>query len=78
MRQIITGVFMAMAVIFAGAASVSAAPVNTGSSQMSVASSSVLQNVSYCSELRRSCQMKRELGEQGQGNCRRYQAECGL
>jgi len=27
-----------------------------------------------CADQRRACQMKRELGEQGQGNCRAYRA----
>ena len=29
-----------------------------------------------CNELRDSCMHKEELGEQGQGNCRRYRAYC--
>lgn len=29
-----------------------------------------------CRELRRACDMKDILGEQGQGNCRRYREEC--
>jgi hypothetical protein len=30
-----------------------------------------------CNELRRSCEMKGQLGEQGEGNCRRYREACG-
>jgi hypothetical protein len=30
-----------------------------------------------CRELRAACMHKEELGEQGQGNCRRYREECG-
>jgi hypothetical protein len=30
-----------------------------------------------CEELRRACQHKEELGEQGEGNCRRYRETCG-
>lgn len=30
-----------------------------------------------CAELRRACQMKDQLGERGEGNCRRFRAECG-
>jgi hypothetical protein len=30
-----------------------------------------------CEELRRACVYKEELGEQGQGNCRRYRQYCG-
>ena len=31
----------------------------------------------YCEQLRRACEYKEELGEVGQGNCRRYREECG-
>jgi hypothetical protein len=30
----------------------------------------------YCYELRNACLKKNQLGEQGQGNCRRYREEC--
>ena len=30
-----------------------------------------------CERLQRSCEMKDRLGEQGQGNCRRFREECG-
>jgi len=30
-----------------------------------------------CEELRRACLHKEELGEQGEGNCRRYRETCG-
>ena len=30
-----------------------------------------------CRELRAACMHKEELGEQGQGNCRRYREMCG-
>lgn len=30
-----------------------------------------------CGELRRACLHKEELGEQGEGNCRRYRQACG-
>ena len=29
-----------------------------------------------CRELRRACEMRDELGERGQGNCRRYREAC--
>jgi hypothetical protein len=32
---------------------------------------------SYCERLRRACQYKEYRGEVGEGNCRRYRAECG-
>jgi hypothetical protein len=31
-----------------------------------------------CAEMRKACLNKRELGEQGQGNCQRYRRMCGL
>ena len=31
----------------------------------------------YCERLRRACLYKEERGEVGEGNCRRYRAECG-
>jgi hypothetical protein len=33
-------------------------------------------NAQSCRELRKACLMKDELGEQGQGNCRRYRDTC--
>lgn len=29
-----------------------------------------------CRELRRACEMRDQLGERGQGNCRRYREQC--
>ena len=31
----------------------------------------------YCERLRRACTYKEQRGEVGEGNCRRYRAECG-
>ena len=36
----------------------------------------VLKVQSRCETLRRACANKRELGETGEGNCRRYREEC--
>lgn len=30
-----------------------------------------------CADLRRACLRKEELGEEGEGNCRRYREACG-
>jgi len=57
----------------------SAAPLGGGSSRgaASSADSGVVRVQStYCTELRRACMYKRELGEAGQGNCAKYRAEC--
>lgn len=35
------------------------------------------QDGRYCERLRRACVFKEERGEVGEGNCRRYRAECG-
>ena len=37
----------------------------------------VLKAQSRCETLRRACANKQELGEAGEGNCRRYREECG-
>ena len=37
----------------------------------------VLKVQGHCESLRRACANKRELGEMGEGNCRRYREECG-
>ena len=61
--------------------SVVAAPIGPG-----VGGSGGLENavthVQYwggrsCERLRRACENKEERGEAGEGNCRRYRAECG-
>jgi hypothetical protein len=36
-----------------------------------------VQYSGYCERLRRACIYKHERGEAGEGNCRRYRAECG-
>lgn len=33
-------------------------------------------NAQSCSELRRACEMKDQLGERGHGNCRAYREQC--
>ena len=38
---------------------------------------SVPSAMNDCEELRLACEQKNRLGEQGQGNCRRYREECG-
>lgn len=57
---------------------VSAAPLGTHS-QEGVRSDAglVLKVQGRCESLRRACENKRELGEVGEGNCRRYREECG-
>ena len=35
-----------------------------------------LAEAQSCRELRRACEMRDQLGERGQGNCRRYREAC--
>lgn len=81
-RSIFFGVIVAMLAVTA----VSAAPVT---SAQPVQAQTAAVNVQYgygygyrysyrsCDELRRACEYKDRLGEWGQGNCRRYQEQCG-
>jgi hypothetical protein len=67
------------AAIFAfGAGASSGAPLSTFS-QESVRNDGglILRVKSQCETLRRACEKKRELGEVGEGNCRRYRENCG-
>ena len=36
----------------------------------------LVQSGSRCDQLRRACLYKHELGEKGEGNCKRYRSEC--
>ena len=80
MRTIISSVAMALAIAFAGIPGVSAAEFN---GIRSVAMAPAIEQVQYgygnrhCEELRRACEFKHQLGEEGEGNCRRYREECG-
>jgi hypothetical protein len=65
-----------------GLASVSAAAATPVSVDLRGSLEAVVQPVQswrggYCERLRRACIYKEERGEVGEGNCRRYRAECG-
>ena len=61
-----------------GVASAVAAPLGNGLSGGNVESMvRQVQSGQYCEGLRRACQNKDRRGETGEGNCRRYRAECG-
>jgi hypothetical protein len=55
----------------------SAAPVSPSQTSVEKAPGLVLKVQSRCETLRRECEMRNELGERGEGNCRRYHDECG-
>lgn len=79
MRNVVLGILMASALVFVGISTASAGPV-TGNLSKPDSPTSLQQQVQYggyCESLRRACLYKRELGEGGEGNCRRYRRECG-
>lgn len=80
MRRIIQGLVLAIGIGFAGLSGASAAPVSADSAQGITVQGASVQKVyygGYCERLRRACVYKHERGEEGMGNCRRYQHECG-
>jgi hypothetical protein len=78
MRNAVLMMAVGVAMILFSAAGASAAPVAPAQLADKAAAESVLKvQYSYCERLRIRCQYKYELGEQGEGNCRRYREECG-
>jgi hypothetical protein len=76
--------FMTMAVgaamiLFAvsGASAAPAIPSQTAGLASAGSAATPVQWYDYCERLRYRCQYKYELGEEGEGNCRRYREECG-
>ena len=81
MRTMISAVILAAGVWLAGVPSVVAAPIDSGVLGAGVLED-LVEQVQYwgggrCARLRRACVYKEERGEVGEGNCRRYRAECG-
>ena len=82
MRTMIGAIVLAAGLGFASIPSAVATPYGAA-----VRDAGVLENVveqvqywgggGYCGRLRRACIYKEERGELGEGNCRRYRAECG-
>jgi len=70
---LLAAVFALCSTDVSSAASVSAQPKAT----LQTGSGLVLKVQGRCETLRRACENKRELGEVGEGNCRRYREECG-
>jgi len=82
-RKILLGMLFTFAVLAAGwANSGTASAADLGRFNAPLAGSQI-QTVQYgggyshCQRLRYHCEHKYELGESGEGNCRRYKEECG-
>ena len=79
MRAMVSALILA-AGLGLSAASAMAAPVGTGVG--GGLEKNVVEQVQFwggrsCERLRRACENKDRRGEVGEGNCRRYRAECG-
>ncbi len=83
MRKSISGVLFALVIMAAGgtsfAGTASAADIGAVNISPSVPQIQRVEygGYSYCQRLRYRCNHKEELGQEGQGNCRRYHEECG-
>lgn len=79
MRKFILGLVIAASCTLTGASIVSAAPVGPGLTDSSIKVDTLVQKTAssdYCAYLRYKCNNKGQLGEVGEGNCRRYHREC--
>ena len=79
MRQFILGLLFAASFALTGVSVASAAPVSSNLTGGVTKVETLLQKTTsdYCAYLRYKCNHKGRLGEYGEGNCRRYHAECG-
>ena len=80
MRKFILGLIVATSCIFTGVSVASAAPVGPGLTDSAAKVETLVQKTAsrdYCAYLRYKCNNKEQLGEYGEGNCRRYRRECG-
>jgi hypothetical protein len=82
MRNAVMTLAVGAALIFLSLGSASAAPVSAPRFDGDAAIETVLRQAQYdgygyCERLRERCKYKYELGEAGEGNCRRYREECG-
>ena len=80
MRKFILGLLIAASCVFAGVSVASAAPVGVGLTGSTAKVETLVQKTASsdrCSYLRYKCNNKEQLGEEGDGNCRRYRRECG-
>lgn len=77
MRHVTMALFMAAGLALAGASATNAAPLGASSGTSGVGEAITKVEWGRCSYLRYRCEHKSELGEWGEGNCRRYHSECG-
>ena len=80
MRKFILGLIVAASCILTGVSVASAAPVGPSLTDNAVTADTLVQKTASsdrCSYLRYKCNNKGQLGEYGEGNCRRYRRECG-
>jgi hypothetical protein len=80
MRRAFLGLLIGIGVALTGVSTATAAPiggVDLGNAVVGAATLQQVQYGGYCARLRWACKYKYELGEAGQGNCRRYREECG-
>ena len=69
---------MALAAALAVAGAVWAAPPSFSPIERDMAGAFVMRVQDDCEDLRRACLDREAIGEQGQGNCRRYRGQCGV
>lgn len=80
MRKFILGFIVAASCILTGVSVASAASIGPGLTDSHAKVETLVQKAhsgDYCAYLRYKCRHKGELGEYGEGNCRRYRRECG-
>jgi hypothetical protein len=79
MKKIIGGMVAAAAMVILSAGGASAASFGVSQAPGVTGAESMVVHVEsrYCRELNLACRKKEELGERGQGNCRKYREECG-
>ena len=80
MRKFILGLLIAASFALTGVSVASAAPIAPGLTDGAAKIETLVQKTAssdYCAYLRYKCNNKGQLGEEGEGNCRRYRRECG-
>ena len=78
MQTIIGPMILAAGLVFASVSTALATPVSVDIGGLpGVVEHAQYWGGGYCERLRRACVYKEERGEAGEGNCRRYRAECG-
>ena len=80
MRKFILGLIIATSCILSGVSVASAASVNPGLDGTAKVGALFhkVGSSDYCAYLRYKCNHKSGLGEEGEGNCRRYRKECTI